>query len=671
MQLTDKIETLPYVGENSAQKLHKLGIFTIEDLLNHIPHRFLDYTNTVDIKDLEMGKESTVAGQITSTSSFRTKTGKVMQTAKIADETGSLQAIWVNQPFLLRMLKEGMTIQLFGKLGFWGRQRAFIFPKFEITSSQQSPNGKLIPIYPETEGITSKWLSKRALDALSKIQKIDDFFDDNQLESLSLVDLHTSLQYIHDPEDISNWQKGVDRLAFNELLLLQLQNAFERIEWQDNNQALKLPIQPDQTQLFIEKLPFELTDSQLQSIKELSKDFERTHPMNRLLQGDVGAGKTVIAAFGLFASFIHGYQSVLMAPTQVLATQHYETLSTLLNNFNMRVSLYTGSVEKSGLGKDDVIIGTHALLHRPQLFEKAAVVVIDEQHRFGVRQRAKILENTKTDTHTPHILSMTATPIPRTITLTLYGDLDISLLDTLPKGRKPVKTWVVPKSKRKAAYSWIEKEIDEKGIQAFVVCPFIEESDKDELRQVKAATVEYENWKKIMPTKNIALLHGKLKPEEKDQVLQDFKEKKYDILVTTPVVEVGIDVPNATIMMIEAADRFGLAQLHQLRGRVGRSDLQSYCLLFTETKSADSKKRLKLMEEHNNGQKLAELDLELRGPGEIFGVRQSGLPELKIANWNDFALIKKTRKFATTVAKNQKKYPKILSYYKHKQISKN
>lgn len=670
MKITDPITDLPYVGEAYAQKLKRLDIYTIEDLLHHIPHRFLDYTNVLPIRALKIGEEAAIVGEILSLNSFRSKTGKFMQTAKITDGRDTLDIIWVNQPFILRMLKEGDTVQFFGKLNFWGKKRAFIFPKFEKIGSSNTPKGKLVPIYSETEGVNSKWISKRAKDALKKV-KIDDFFSKTNLERLNLINLEKAFIQIHDTKDKDNYDRAVQRLAFNELLLLQLNNAFERIEWQSQNKSLNLETDEKLIKTFQEKLPFDLTNAQKRAINDISKDLGKKYPMNRLLQGDVGAGKTVVAAFAVVASHLNGYQSALLAPTQVLAQQHYDTLSRLLKEFNINISLYTGSTQRSDENTDNLIIGTHALLHRPHLFEKTAVVIIDEQHRFGVRQRARMLDNTKSDDHTPHILSMTATPIPRTITLTMYGDLDISLLDEMPKGRKPVKTWVVPKKKRDSAYNWIEREIEEKNIQVFVVCPFIDESENEHLSQVKAATVEFEKIKKIMPNKKIALLHGKLKPDEKDGILNKFKDQKYDILVTTPVVEVGIDIPNATVMMIEASDRFGLAQLHQLRGRVGRSDLQSYCLLFTDSKTKKSIDRLKLMEEHNNGQKLAELDLKLRGPGEIFGVRQSGLPELKIAAWDDIALIKKSKKFAEHVVKNQKDYPDLLKYYERKQISNN
>lgn len=671
MKYTDPVASLPYIGDAYEQKLKKLGIYTIEDLLHHIPNKFLDYTNVTSIKNLKVGIDSSITAEIVNITQVRTRNGKLMILAQVQDDTDKLEIIWINQPFLIRMLKKGMYVQFFGKLSFWGKKKVFSFPKFEIIGTKGVNKGKLMPIYPETEGLTSTWLQKRSQDALKTLDEIEDFLDIKDIKKHNLIDLKESLINIHLPHEIQDWERGVKRLAFNELLLLQLQKALERIEWQSENKALDFKVDKKHIKIFEEALPFNFTESQQKAISQIFEDFNKQHPMNRLLQGDVGSGKTVVAAFASFASFVSGYQSVIMAPTQVLAQQHYKTLKEMLKNFEMRVSLVTGSESVSNWGRSDLIVGTHALLHRPNLFENTAVVVIDEQHRFGVRQRAKILENTKSKTHTPHILSMTATPIPRTITLTMYGELDISFLDKPPSGRKAIKTWVVSEKKRKSAYNWIEEQITNLGVQAFVVCPFIDESEDETLSQVKAAKAEYEKIKNILPNLKIGLLHGKMKGVEKNQVLNDFKNKKYDILVTTPVIEVGIDIANATIMVIEAAERFGLAQLHQLRGRVGRSSMQSYCLLFTESKSRPAIKRLKLMEEHSSGQKLAELDLELRGPGEIFGVRQSGLPELKIANWNDIDLIKQTKDFALNIATNQNKFPKVLSYYKRKIISNN
>ena len=431
---------------------------------------------------------------------------------------------------------------------------------------------------------------------------------------------------------------------------------------------------------FLNKLPFTLTNAQKRVADEIFKDLNRTKPMNRLLEGDVGSGKTVVSAIAMYLSFLNGFQSVLMAPTEILAQQHYQTIFKLLSPFKIKVGLATGSKkegiknQESGIKNKkqnknhnsqfiihdskstfDVLVGTHAVLSKTISFQNLGLVVIDEQQRFGVEQRALIRNKGKN----PHLLTMTATPIPRTIALTLYGDLDLSILDEMPIGRKQIKTWLVPPEKRDGAYFWIEKQIKETKSQVFVVCPFIEESET--MQTVKAASKEFENLKNnVFKDLKLGLLHGKMKAKDKGEVLTKFRDGKIDILVATPVVEVGIDVPNATIIVIEASERFGLAQLHQLRGRVGRGDKQSYCLLFTESKNLQTLERLKAMEKHNVGSELAELDLRLRGPGEIYGTMQHGRKMLKIASFSDFELIKKVRKEAEKIFPNLKTHPRLI-----------
>ena len=374
--------------------------------------------------------------------------------------------------------------------------------------------------------------------------------------------------------------------------------------------------------------------------------------MNRLLEGDVGSGKTVVAAVASFAVFLNGFQTIIMAPTQILASQHYETFKKLLTSFGVRISLITSDIKKSDLGRNDVFIGTHSLIHNKVSFDKVGLVVIDEQHRFGVEQRKHLVKKSGT----PHTLTMTATPIPRTVALTSYGDLDLSVLTEMPKGRLKVTTWFVPETKRKGAYGWIKSQITNNKSQVFIVCPLIEDSEFETMADVKSVTTEFEKLKKIFGGLTLGLLHGRLKPNEKSQILKDFRSGKTDILVTTPVVEVGLDIPNATIMVVEAAERFGLAQLHQLRGRVGRSEKKSYCLLFSNVKYS---KRLRAMEKMHSGFELAELDLKIRGPGEIFGTAQSGFPELKVASWSNYLLIKKAKDIASDIVNNPSKYPKI------------
>jgi len=393
--------------------------------------------------------------------------------------------------------------------------------------------------------------------------------------------------------------------------------------------------------------------------------------MNRLLEGDVGSGKTIVAATAAFVTFTNGHQTVVMAPTQILAQQHFTTLKEVFEPFKVRVTLVTSAGVKGGPGKTDVFVGTHALIHKKVEFDNMALVIIDEQHRFGVKQRAHLITLSGRKKRAPHVLTMTATPIPRTVALTVYGDLDLSTLDELPKGRKKITTWLVPPQKRKGAYDWISEQIKSTSVQAFIVCPLIEESDKETMKQVRAATVEYEKLQKVFSKLKLGLLHGRLKAKEKDKIMDDFKRGKTDILISTPVVEVGIDVANATIMVIETPERFGLSQLHQLRGRVGRGEKKSYCLLFTQKKSRQVLSRLNALRKSLSGFELAELDLKLRGPGEVFGTRQHGFTEFKIANWQDTKLIKAARGVALEAVENPKKFTKLITKLKSSQVAPN
>ena len=446
-------------------------------------------------------------------------------------------------------------------------------------------------------------------------------------------------------------------MAFNEVLNLEIRSILRKRNWDKNKVAHRLTIKDSEIQEFIDSLPFDLTDSQRKAADEILSDLKGGIPMNRLLEGDVGSGKTVVAALGMFASFVNGFQSVIMAPTQILATQHYNTLKKLFKKFNIRVSLITSSIKRVDLGRSDIFVGTHSLIHNKIDFDSISFVVIDEQHRFGVEQRKSLIKKSGI----PHVLTMTATPIPRTVALTTYGDMDLSIIAEMPKNRQKITTWIVPEGKRNGAYDWIQKQVEENHSQAFIVCPLIEDSEAETLMDVKSVTSEFERLKSLtqFSSLKLGLLHGRMKAKEKDGVLEDFKKGKIDILVTTPVVEVGIDIPNATIMVIEAAERFGLAALHQLRGRVGRGEEKSYCLLFSNFHSGSAYTRLKAMEKSHSGFELAELDLKIRGPGEVFGTAQSGFPELKIASWSNYGLIKAAKDTAEKIIDD----PKILSKF--------
>jgi ATP-dependent DNA helicase RecG len=656
MDLSSKITDLPKVGPIFDRKFEKLNIRTIGDLFYHVPSRYADYSLVTTISRLHPDETATVHVKIISIKNIYSKRGLKMQIGSVEDATGKITVIWFNQPFLIKTLYPGRMVSLSGKVGFFSRKLCLSSPDYELLGEIERPTvhtGRLVPIYPETSGLSSKWIRTLMLGALGNLNlETADFLPENILAKVDLVDLKSAIQKVHFPKNLKEAEKGRERLAFNELLNLELTSLHRKTNWKKNKVANKLTIDKLEINKFIDSLPFKLTDSQTKAVSEILTDLGKAVPMNRLLEGDVGSGKTVVAALASFAVFLNGFQAVIMAPTQILANQHYDTFKKLLSPFGVRISLITSDAKKSDLGRQDVFIGTHALIHSKVSFDKVGLVVIDEQHRFGVEQRKHLVKKTGT----PHTLTMTATPIPRTIALTSYGDLDLSVLTEMPKGRLKVTTWFVPETKRKAAYKWIESQISQHKSQTFIVCPLIEDSEFETMADIKSVTTEFEKLKKVFAMFKLGLLHGRLKPDEKNKVLDDFKKRKIDMLVTTPVVEVGLDIPNATIMVVEAAERFGLAQLHQLRGRVGRSSQKSYCLLFSNIKYS---KRLSAMEKMYSGFELAELDLKLRGPGEIFGTAQSGFPELRVASWNNYQLIKKAKDIATDIIENPSKYPKM------------
>lgn len=673
MDLNSPVEDLSLVGPIYARKLEKLGIKAIEDLLLHVPHRYEDYSLISPIARVQIGDTLTIKGKIESIKNQYTRSGRKIQVGEVSDSSGKITIIWFNQPFLVRTLYPGREVFLSGKIDFFGNKRALITPEYEIMSKGKDPvhTGRLVPIYPETSGLSSKWLRGRIKEAFEKNSQIEEYLPKDVLGKLGLMEQLQSIESVHFPKSLDFAKKGRERLAFNELLFLQLRNTYKRLGWKRNKPTQHLEIEESSINKFVSSLPFELTTSQKRAVGEILKDLARKYPMNRLLEGDVGSGKTVVAAIASFAVFANGSQSVFMAPTQILAQQHYETLTKLFEPFKIRVSLLTSEIKKVDLGRSDVFVGTHALIHNKIAFEKVGLVVIDEQHRFGVAQRALLVKKAGKRNSSPHVLTMTATPIPRTVALTFYGDLDLSTLDELPSGRQKVTTWIVPPVKRQGAYNWIRKKIANVKSQAFIICPLIEESEKETMKDVKAVTTEYLRLKKIFNKMRVGLLHGRMKAKEKNLILDSFRNGKLDVLVSTPVVEVGIDIPNATIMLIEGAERFGLAQLHQLRGRVGRGKKKSYCLLFSEVTSQKVLSRLQAMTKTASGFELAELDLKLRGPGEIFGTAQSGFPELKIASWNDFNLIREAKTVAEDAITNQSKYPKLISLVKEKQLAAN
>jgi len=684
LPLSTPIATLKMIGPAFSLRLKKLAIETIGDLLYHIPFRYKDFSIVSKINLLQAGEKVTIAGEIASIGNVFTRQGKKIQKAVFRDETGEIEVVWYNQPYLIKFLHPGIKLTIAGEAKWFGHKLLFESPDYEIikaldpkgvatqhprggptssavafTSSGEgrmdSPGmvsttnlvhtGRLVPIYPETAGISSKWLRSRIDPLLHKFYpQINEFLPISLRQHFKLIGEKEAIYKAHFPKTYHEAESARRRLAFDELLLLQLAAKIRRGQWQKETAGHQFRIRQykSQIQQYINRLPFVLTTAQRKATGDILTDLALQRPMNRLLEGDVGSGKTVVAAIAMYAGFLNSYQVAFMAPTEILALQHFETICRFLEPYGVKIALLTGN-SKQESNDFDIFVGTHALLQKKVSFSKLGLIVIDEQQRFGVEQRAKLREKGAN----PHLLSMTATPIPRTIALTLYADLDLSILAEMPKGRMKVKTWVVPPEKRQSAYDWIRKQIKTSEIkqQAFIICPLIEESET--LTTIKAAKIEYQRLRKeIFPDLRVALLHGKLKSKEKEKIMEGYKKGLIDVLVATPVVEVGIDVPTATIIMIEAAERFGLAQLHQLRGRVGRGNQQSYCLLFTESNNPDAITRLKLLETTFNGPKLAEFDLKMRGAGEIFGTKQHGHINLKIADISDLSLVEETKKAA-------------------------
>lgn len=638
------------VGPKIAYKLNKLGIFTAKDLMLYFPKKHIDYSSRTLIKNLKEGETTTVFGYITSVSAFNTRNKLSVVKVVVADESGKLELGFFqakSNQFMLERIKsqfpKNAGIMISGKVkrNNYDNKLTFDKPNYSIMTGEfiEDKNSNLnlariVPIYTVCEDLSIKVLRRAIFNAIQTYKdEIENVVPDFIREKYGILDKKTAVEQIHFPESMELLEQARFSLIFEELFIIQLKLARIREENSHHHNAIALKIKKDGlVRKFIDSLPFELTGGQKKAVNEILNDLNSDIPMARLLQGDVGSGKTVVAAIMLLAAVENGYQGAIMAPTEILAQQHYNNLINWFTPMGLSVGLFLGSQGKRirekfrtdlKNGQMNIAVGTHALIQEGVDFNNLGAIVVDEQHRFGVKQRNVL----KKKSQNPQMLTMTATPIPRTLALTVHGDLDLTVIDELPKGRKPIKTSLV--TSHRGVYELIQHEI-EQGRQAYVVYPLIEES---ETLSAKAATIEAEKLKKeIFPQFKIGLLHGKLKNEEKEQVMSDFKNKKYDILVSTTVVEVGVDVPNATVMLIENAERFGLSQLHQLRGRVGRSDLQSYCILYTASKSQETRERLGIMAQTNDGFVIAEKDLQLRGPGEFLGTRQSGLPDLIISD---------------------------------------
>ncbi len=695
MNLESPIKNLKGVNLKILKKLEHLGIKTIKDLLFYFPRRYDDFSVITPIKYAKIGEQCTISGEVLSIANTRAyRSFMTITTAKITDGENTIQAIWYNQPFLIKNIHKGQKINISGKVGYQRKSLIMQNPAYEVLDSkpETTHTGRLVPVYKETRGLTSRWLRFLIKNALAFSSLLEDIIPEQIKEKRNLLNIKDAIEKIHFPQNRTEQNQAKKRISYEELFLIQLLIQTSKRKLKEYG-APKIEPDIEFTKNIISLLPFSLTDAQKKVLWQILKDMEKGTPMNRLVEGDVGSGKTLVALLSSANVAKNGWQTAFMAPTEILASQHFAEAKKVLRDFNISIALLTSSEKKVyepelkeicspkkqdlikmiNNNKVDLVLGTHSLIQDKVKFKKLGLVILDEQHRFGVAQRAALLKEQKT---TPHLLSMTATPIPRTLAMTAYGDLDISLIDQMPKNRKKIITKVVPPQKRKDAYRFIKNEVS-KGRQVFVICPKIEHNmpssdGQNEIKltqrqinnlKIKAVKEEYEKLsKKIFPDLKVAMLHGKLKPKEKENIMQDFKDKKYDILVSTSVVEVGVDVPNATIMMIEGADRFGLSQLHQFRGRVGRGEHQSYCFLFFESESETAKTRLKIMETCSDGFKLAEYDLKMRGPGDFLGKNQSGIPDVAMEALINPALISDAQEDAKDILKKDpdlKNYPKL------------
>jgi len=652
--LNADITVLPGVGSRYAKTLERLNIYTLGDMIYHFPRRYDDYSQLRPMNRLRYGEEVTVIGTVQSVNTRMIRGGQSKLTeAIVSDGSAALKISWFNQPWIAQRLNQGMQIVLSGKVDQYLGRLTMNNPEWEPMEQKHLHTNRIVPVYPLTARITQRWLRNLTYKIISYWgPRVVDPLPKTVLESAKVVSLPIALQQVHFPDSWEKLKAARYRLAFDEIFLLQLGVLQQKRAWKDYT-AQRFEITQEWLVSQIERLPFSLTTAQEKSIADIQKDLLTGHPMNRLIQGDVGSGKTVVGAMAIAMVASQGAQSAMMAPTSILADQHYTNLLITLTQSNgplgvEEIRLMVGATPESekreireGLasGQIKLVIGTHALIEDPVEFKDLQLVIIDEQHRFGVKQRAAL----RSKGTNPHLLVMTATPIPRSLTLTIYGDLDLSVIDEMPPGRQEIDTFVLYPKERERAYQLIENQIKQ-GHQAFIIYPLVEESDQSE---EKAAVEERDRLQAdIFPHHNIGLLHGRLKPGEKEDVMTRFRAGEYQILVSTSVVEVGVDVPNATAMLIEGANRFGLAQLHQFRGRVGRGESKSFCILITQQEEAVENERLQAMAETNDGFVLAERDLAHRGPGDFLGTRQSGFSELKMASLTDLKLIENAREQA-------------------------
>ena len=648
-------------------RLKRLGVKTVGDLMYLLPNRHHDYTNIRKVSELEPGIDQTVHVKVWESSVTRHGPNRRSTQAVVGDASGNVRVVWYNNPYMAQNLRQGTEVFISGRVGVFRHQLSFESPDYEIggKDTRLLHTNRLVPVYPAVDGLYQRSIRRfvrQALDAV--LPTIEDPLPSDVRHRAGLLGLGNALSQAHFPDSTADVKAARYRLAFDELLTMQLATIRRKRQWQEEQTGVSINTESPVLARFLESLPFSLTGAQESVLTDILDDIAFDRPMNRMLQGDVGSGKTVVAAAALLVTAATGYQGVLMAPTEILAEQHYLSLSALLmdavggnragNTLQIQpdlfdrpvtIGLLVGSMserlkrmtrQRIAEGEIDIVIGTHAVIQPEVDIPYLGLAVVDEQHRFGVMQRAELRDKGRR----PHLLAMSATPIPRSLSLTLYGDLDMSTIDEMPPGRRRIRTRYVEPDQRAAAYEMIRAEIRE-GRQAFVVCPFIDESESI---QTRAATKEYERLSdEVFQDMRVGLIHGRLAYSEKENVMEDFKNRDLDVLVATPVIEVGIDVPNATVMLIDGADRFGLAQLHQLRGRVGRGEHQSHCLLLADDPGQEARDRLKIVERITDGFKLADEDLRIRGPGDYMGRRQSGFAQFKVASMDDIDLIRATR----------------------------
>ncbi len=659
LDINQNVINVSGIGPKNAEKLSRLEISTVQDLLYHFPRRYDDYSNFKTINRLDINDIGSVLGIVKNVISYNGRSGKKVIEVVIEDGTGVLSAIWFNQPWIRNSIKVNDEIVIAGKIDLYLGKKVINNPEYEKIEDENLNTGRILPVYNLTARLSQQWLRKQIYAILNDFSpKIEETLSENIIDDAGLIYLADAIYQLHFPEIEEIISHAKKRVVFDELFFMQLLMIREKQKW-EKRIGTSLLVQEDYLDEFSSLLPYSLTNAQKTAMQKIEEDLSSEIPMNRLIQGDVGSGKTVVAVYAISLAIQNKYQSALMAPTGILADQHYKTLyKMLVDDFGFlqpeEISLLVGSTpqnEKEEIyqrlksGDIKVVIGTHALIQDSVVFQNLQLGIIDEQHRFGVNQRA----NLRNKGNNINMLIMTATPIPRSLALTLYGDLNVTLIDEMPANRIPIETYLVTPKERERIYAFIGKQIEE-GNQAYIVVPLVEESDSLEY---KSAIKEYENLsKKIFYKNRVGLIHGKMTTEEKDAIMRSFKQNEIDVLISTTVIEVGVDVPNATVMMIDGADRFGLAQLHQLRGRVGRGNKKSYCILISNKKDNENNERLKIMEKTLDGFELAEKDLEMRGAGDFYGVQQAGFSKLQLLSFLNLPLIEETKEFAAKILDN-------------------